>query len=177
MARRDDNEMGAQAGLGSSPNGAATLDAPKAPRKKRGPRVYGPNDLVGVMIRVPEGLRKQIEGTANEQSVSVPQIVVRMIADAYEYTLPSAAKRTRAKYASDAERKAATKAAADKKRATIQALLKAVEDGKIDVDVDALVAEMQANAKAEADAKAAASASASEGSGAMPEPAMAGAAS
>lgn len=191
MARRDDADTEAQAGLAAGgatgvlerPEGAAstngTSDAGEAPstaKRTRTPKEYGPNDIVGVMIRVPNPLRLMIEKTATEQSVSVPQIISRMIADAYGYALPEAAKKTRAKYASDEDRKKAQKETSDKKRAQVRALLAAVESGQIQVDVDALVAEMQAKQEAEAKAKAAADATNTSAEG-SPEPAMAGAAS
>ncbi len=119
-------------------------------------KVYGPDDLVGVMIRVPFALRQMVEQTADEQTpkVSVPQIVVRMIADAYGYKLPEAARKSRAKYANEEDKKAAIKAARDKQRNTVKAVLLAVEQGKIQgIDLDALVAELQAKEAAALAAK------------------------
>lgn len=169
MARRDGDTalMDAPTGDAETPeapgtNGAASGSGGASSKagKAKEEKTYGPNDLVGVMIRVPFALRQQIEKTADEQTpkVSVPQIVTRMIADAYQYTLPEAARKSRAKYDSEEEKKAAQKATRDKQRLTVQAVLRAVEQGKISVDLEALIAELQAKEAAEEAAKAAAKA-------------------
>lgn len=206
MPRRDVDQdesaaMGAQAGLGTleppTTNGAAPVSEGAAAaastgeptKRKRTPRPHSddPNELFGVTIRVPQALKDQLDKTAKEQDIGTPQLVIRMLADAYTYTLPEAAKKTRRtqRYATEEEKKQAQRAAQAAQRNRVKALLAAVESGQINVDIDALVAEMAAKQAAAAAEAASASANAgAEGAGenattpeptTTPEPALAGA--
>lgn len=182
MARRDeDAATAAQAGLDEGNGAVGLLERPEAPEtngsgaamataeqpkrtraKKADIDPNDPNALIGVMVRVPQGLKKAIDATAEEQSVSTPQIVVRMLAEAYSYTLPAIPTRARTKkFATEDERKAAAKEKRDADRLRVKAILSAVDNGLLgDIDVNALVEKLKAEQAAKADT---ATATATEG--------------
>lgn len=146
----DDNE-------GQTTEGTAT-DTGTGKRAKREPVDFtklGPNEMVSLNVRVPNGLRSKLEEDSTKQEISIPQYVTRMLADAYEYTLPEVAKKSRKKYTTDEERKAAQKASQEKSRTTTKALLDAAQSGKLGIDIEALVRDYVAKQAAEEATKAA----------------------
>lgn len=155
MARRDaEEEIEAQRQAGLS-NGTAVLAEATSEKPKRKKREVDPNDpnaLVSVMVRLPQGLKTQVDATATNQDVSTPQTIARMIAEAYEYTLPVMATRARVqKYASVEERKQAQKDKRDADRMRVKAILSAVDNGLLgDIDVNALVERMKQEQAAKA---------------------------
>lgn len=119
---------------------------------KREPRDFaniGPDEMVSLNVRVPNGLRGKLEETATGQNLSIPQLITKMVSEAYEYTLPQTATKKRQKYASEEERKKAQKDAQAHNRMVTKALLDAVNEGKLGIDVEALVAEYLAKQQAE----------------------------
>lgn len=161
MARRDDGtavldrEALDESVNGTGAEGAtegATGDAPaRRTRAKRNPEDMGPEEIISLNVRVPNALRAQLAGTATEQNTSVPQLVAKMLADAYGFELPKPQRAARVKkYASAEERKQAQKDAQAKQRLITKAVLKAVEDGTIDVDVEALIARIKEEEAAKA---------------------------
>lgn len=114
-------------------------------RTKRNPDDLADGDMISLNVRVPNGLRKLLAGTAVEQETSVTQLVAQMLAGAYSYELPKTTRAPRTKkYANKEERIAAQKAAQQKNRQITRAILAAVEEGKLDVDIEALLADMAA---------------------------------
>jgi hypothetical protein len=136
---------GAQGAVGAAadPNSEQAAAAKKA---KRNPDELGPDEIVGINVRLPNALRMKLGDTAKEQNTSIPQLIAQMLATAYEFELPKPSRPPRTKkYNSPEERKAAQKEAQQKQRDITRALLAAVEAGKIQgVDVEALVAEFKA---------------------------------
>lgn len=128
---------------------AAVTEAAK--KVKRNPDEMGPDEVIGINVRIPNALRKLLADTAVKQSTSVPQLVATMLAQAYEFTLPKPARAPRIKkYENKEQRLAAQKAAQQKQRMQTKALLRLVEQGKIDVNLDELVAQMEAEQAANA---------------------------
>lgn len=161
---QDDGSQGASVDDGEQDDNGEQAQANGAAKRggKREPIDFtklGPDEMVSLNVRVPNGLRTKLESTATGQEISIPQLVTRMLADAYDYTLPEIAKKSRKKYASDEERKAALKKSQERSRTQTKALLAAVEEGKLgDINLEALVAEYLAKQEAEKAAKEAASA-------------------
>lgn len=176
MARREEDGSGvavlnrdaATPPTSDTNNGTSTSTGPSTPaaatpaagtrKPKRNLDDMGPNEAISINVRIPNGLRMKMAETATQQNTSVPQLVAQMLAQAYTYELPKSTRPPRIKkYANAQERIAAQKAAQAKQRTITRALLKAVEEGKINVDVDSLVAQFTANEDA---AKASAAANA-----------------
>lgn len=131
-----------------------TADA-KPKRRKRDHATLAPTDIVSMNVRIPNEFYLQIGKTAEEQQLSGPQLVAKMLADAFEYKLPSELfKGPRKKYSSEEERKAAAKQVQQKNRDTAAALIAAAKAGKLGVDLEALVADYQRQKAAEEAAKA-----------------------
>jgi hypothetical protein len=130
------------AGASDTSGEAAAAEAVK--RVRRDPDQMGDEEIVGINIRMPNALRKQMAATAEEENTSVPQLILSMLAQAYSFTLPEAKPKRVKKYASKEERLQAQKDAQQHKRLVTRAILEAIEAGKINVDIDALVADLQA---------------------------------
>lgn len=154
-------QQGEAGGEQQQPSGEAATPAKAA---KRNPDEMGPDEIIGINVRMPNALRMKLGETAKEQNTSIPQLVATMLASAYEFELPKPSRPPRTKkYNTPEERKQAQKDQQQHQRDITRALLKAVEDGKIQgVDVEALVAEFKAQQAAQEAAKAAA---ATEGEG------------
>lgn len=141
-------------GAGVAPDGA-TAGSGRAKRTKRDPSAMGPEEIISLNVRIPNALRSLVAKTAEEQQTSVPQLVANMLASAYAFELPKPARTARVKkYANPEERKQAAKDAQAKQRAITRAVLKAVEEGKVNLDIDALVAQLKADEEAKAAAAA-----------------------
>lgn len=167
MAKIDDNESSGQLGLMEPPtgntdtNGASEHDAATTEKEV----ASDPKSLVGIMIRVPQELRSMIEVDVKLQDTSMPQLVAKMLADAYGYTLPIPARKARKKYATDEEKKQAQRDSQKNSRDTARAVLRAVERGDIQVDLPTLIARLKEEEAAKEAAKAAEGAATPEAEG------------
>jgi hypothetical protein len=160
-------ETGTDGTQGSTESGAeAAATASKAPKRNLD---NAPDDeIVGITVRVPNALRKKIGATALEQKTSSPQLLATMIAEAFDYKLPTPERAPRLKrYDSPEDRKNAQKRDQQRSRLVARKVLESVEKGVINVDMTALLAEVDAelaaNAAKAAEAAAAAPAPAAEG--------------
>lgn len=150
QANQNGTEAGATAAENQASQQEAAATATRAP--KRNPDELGPDEIVGINVRMPNALRLKIAETAKAQNTSVPQLLASMVAEAYSFELPKPSRPARIKkYDTPEQRKEAQKAAQAKQRTTTRALLAAIEDGKLgDIDVEALVAEYAAKQAAAA---------------------------
>lgn len=97
----------------------AVQDAPKTETKKRGDREQ-------LVLQLPTALKDALGKAAAAQDVSMNILSMRAIASAVNFdlsTIPVRESKTRRKYASEEERKAAQKKAADERRDLIKQLL------------------------------------------------------
>lgn len=158
---------GVQGGEGTSVGGAAEGTsgeqqaanevAEAAKKVKRNPDELPDDEVVGINIRIPNALRKLIaaDGLKASPQVSVPQLVASMLASAYSFELPKPARPARLKkYASKEERLAAQKREQQRARNVTKAVLKLVEEGKLEgINIDELVAQIEAEQQAKAKAE------------------------
>jgi hypothetical protein len=158
------NGTGEGASTQASAEGEASATATKTPKRNLDD---APDDeIVGITVRVPNALRKKIGATALEQKTSSPQLLATMIAEAFDFTLPTPERAPRLKkYDSPEDRKNAQKRDQQRSRLVARKVLESVEKGVINVDMTALLAEVDAELAANA-AKAAAAAPAPAAEGA-----------
>lgn len=155
MPRREGENMAVLDRPVTSENGTDAADEAQetaqavVKRARRDPDALGDEEIVGINLRMPNALRKQMASTAEEQNTSVPQLILSMLANAYNFTLPTPTRAPRVKkYANKEERIQAQKETQQHKRLVTRAILDAIEAGKIDLDIDALVADLKAQSAA-----------------------------
>lgn len=142
---------GAQDGATGAGEGEQSTAAASTARVRRDPAQMGPEEIISLNVRIPNALRAMVAKTAEEQQTSVPQLVATMLASAYSFELPKPARPARIKkYSSPEERKQAQKDQQAKQRLITKAVLRAVEQGTLNLDVDALIAEIKAEETAKA---------------------------
>jgi hypothetical protein len=88
----------------------------------------------GIMVAMPQGLKDKIVSTAESKNLSAAAWVRQLLADRFEYVLPPMAQRgPKRVYLNEDEKKAAQKAAQDKRNALMRALLAKYNAGEIDI--------------------------------------------
>jgi hypothetical protein len=150
MARNGEGTTGVLDAPTSANGAAGAEDAATAETEV----VADPKALVGIMVRVPQELHAQIYADAKTQDTSGPQLVQKMLADAYGYELPTPVRKARKKYETEEEKRQAQRDSQKASRDTARAVLRAVERGDIQVDLPTLLARLKAEEEEKAKAKA-----------------------
>lgn len=84
-----------------------------------------PDDVkVPVMVQMPNGLKKLVDAASKSANVSTAGFIRNLLAGQYNYTLPEDARGRRAIYQTDADKKAAAKAASKKRTELIRTAMK-----------------------------------------------------
>jgi len=117
-------------------NGADTDDDEKDKDERAALQDLAPGTRVSVMVTMPVELKIRLldEAAKSGENMTLARFVRETLADTFDVELPNVIRQRAKKYATEEERIAAQKAASKKRNDLIKSLLKAYNEGNIDLE-------------------------------------------